>query len=93
MTEEQLKTAIEAFTEMYEAGNKIYGLLKELGWEDIQDDPESFPFETEFDREAHDFLDALRCPGHDILSCDEIAARFYRELKQREKLRKAEANE
>lgn len=88
MTDEQIKRAMQAFTEMYKAGEKMSALIKELGWDKIYDeniDPDGFPFESDFDRMAYISLEACDCPGHDMLRCDEIAARFFREIKAREK--------
>lgn len=87
VTDEQIKAAIQAMAKMYAASKDIQNIMAQLGWNDLEEEVEERALEAigadEFTRNFWAMLDAVACPGHDIMTCKELAKYLDNELERR----------
>jgi hypothetical protein len=82
ITNQELSILMHAFMDMHKASQKIIDVMKEKEWMD-SDCAEDINPSDEFERDVWNWTDATAYPGHDLLNCEDMAGRIFRQLKER----------
>lgn len=81
-TNEQLAIISKCLREIQAAADPMRAIMRELGWTNF-DHCHEIGETTEFNYRVWDMLEAMSCPGHDILTAEECADYIDVELRDR----------
>ena len=82
LTNEELSVLMHSFMEMHKSSEKIIKIMQDKEWMDSDCADDVNPSD-EFERDVWAWTDAAAYPGFDMLNCQDIATRIFRELKER----------
>jgi hypothetical protein len=81
-TDNELSEMMHALMEIHRGAGRIKDLMRKKGWDEA-DSPDDINPEDEFERDLFVWADATAYPGHEMMSCQDISARIFRELNAR----------